>query len=163
MTPSRIGAVPLSFFVPSTAVGWGVFRSSNRRLGFTCVQLSLSAFSAMLGSCGIEGALVPADDDPPGRSVSPASAIVVASSVTFGGLPRLAKPCPFHGHPFTSVSEETSVHWFEGSLRIVRAMCRPVSVTMMCTLPSSSRPHQKPASQPLSPLKIVLFRFVLLV
>ena len=39
--------------------------------------------------------------------------------------------------------------WFGGSLRVVRATCRPVSVTMMCSLSSSSRPHQKAAPEAL--------------
>ena len=103
----------------------------NRRLGFTCVQLSLLPSRAVFGSGGIEDALVPADDDPPARSVSPASAIVGASSVTFGGPPRRTNPCPSHGNPFASFSKETSVRWFGGGLRIVLAICRPVSV--VCT------------------------------
>ena len=49
----------------------GVF-ARNRRLGFTCVRLSLSPSLAVVGSGGIEGALVPADDDPSARCVSPA-------------------------------------------------------------------------------------------
>ena len=35
------------------------------------------------------------------------------------------------------------MRWFGGGLRIVRAICRPVSVTLMRALSSSSRPHQK--------------------
>ena len=102
--------------------------------------------------CLVLAVLVPADDDPPDRSVSPASAVVGASSVTCGGPTRRTKSCPSHCNPFKCCSKETSVGWSGGILRTVRAICRLVSVTMMCALSSSSRPPQKPLSQPLSPL-----------
>ena len=105
----------------------------------------------MVGSGRIEDAPVPADDDQPAHSVSPDAPIVGASSVTFGVLPRRTKPCPSHGNPFTSFSLETSVRWFGGGLRIVRAICRPVSVTLMRALSSSSRPHQKPVPTGVTP------------
>ena len=76
---------------------------SDGRFGFICGQLSFSPSLAVLRSawfCGIEGALVLADNDPPDRSVSPATAIVDASNVTSQNLPQTTKPC--HCDPFTS-------------------------------------------------------------
>ena len=40
-------------------------------------------------------------------------------------------------------------------MRTIRAISRPLSVAMMCALSSSSRSHQNPSSQPLSPLCIL--------
>ena len=145
LTRSRIGAVPRSFFVASTTSESDVF-ARNRRLGFSCVQLSLSPSLAMLHSGGIEGALPPADDDPPDRSV------FTRFSVTLVGPPRRTKCCPSHDNPLTSFSREKSVPWLGASLRTVRAICRPASVTKMCESCASSRPHQKPLPQPLSPM-----------
>ena len=86
------------------------FFARNRRLGFSGIQLPLSPSLAVV----IEGVLVPADDDPPARSVSPASAIVkvlpVRPSEVYHGP---TKPSPSHGNPFTSFSKETFVRWFE--------------------------------------------------
>ena len=64
-------------------------------------------------------------DDPPDRSVSPASSTEGASTVTFGGLPLRPSPSPSHDIPCTSFSKEKSVLWSRGSVRTVRAICRP--------------------------------------
>ena len=68
------------------------------------------------------------------------------------GLPRRTTPCAYHGTPFTRASKETSTRSPGESLRIVRAICRPDSVTVMCASSQSGRPNQKPLSQQLPPL-----------
>ena len=65
----------------------------RRRLATSVHSVSGSAFTVS-DSGRIEDDLVPLEDDPPVRSVSPASAIVGLSSVGFGGLPRRTRPCP---------------------------------------------------------------------
>ena len=51
----------------------------------------------------------------------------VSLSEVYHGEPNPVRPMD---NPFTSFSKEKSVRWFGRSRRIVRAMCRPVSVTM---------------------------------
>ena len=104
---SKMGYMSLDLFVALTIVESGVLFLKRRRLTTGVHSVSGSTFTAS-DSGRIKDDLVPAEEDPPLRSVSPVSAIVGLSSVSSGGLPRRTRPCPSHGSPFTRISEETS-------------------------------------------------------
>ena len=68
-----------------------------------------------------------------------------------------SKPCPSQSNPFTSFQQRdiSALVWMTSADR----SCN-LSATMTCAVSSSSGPHEKPFSLPLSLLQIDLFRFV---
>ena len=96
---SEVGSVLLNFFVASTTAGSRGLASETslpcHRHPF-CLRISLHGIRLRIE---VEDDFVPIEDDPPVRSVSPASAIVGLSSVSFGGLPSRTTPCPSMAAP----------------------------------------------------------------
>ena len=119
------------------------------------VHLSPSPSLAVVGSGGVENALVPADDDPPARSVPPTSAIFRRS--TKANQTQSVQWQCLHEFQQRDIS---ALVWksADGSCNVSTHLCAglpicgSVAVTMMCAWSSSNRPRQQPLSQPQSPL-----------
>ena len=71
---------------------------------------------------------------------------------TFERSPRLTSPWASHDTPRAVFKCEASVIWLEGRRRKVRAMSRPVHVTMMCAFVQSCTPKSCPKRCRLSTL-----------